>query len=111
MTVFEHPIWKYVAPYFHVPAGGGARDNVDLLDLPDDLRALALGVVVNCCACGAVIHPFRVRAKSGRARIAGSAEERRLFYASTCASADRPGCCRTNSASEHKLRLLREIGK
>lgn len=110
MIIFDHPIWVHVRRYFYVP-DNGARDNVDLLDLPDDLRALALGTVVNCCACEAVISPFRVRAKSLRARVAGTPDERRLFYAGTCASGDNAGCSRTTKASDHKATLLRSLGK
>lgn len=89
----------------------GERDNMDLLDLPDDLRTLALGVVVNCVSCGAVIHPFRMRTKSLRARVSGAPDERRLFYAGTCASVENPGCSRTNAATEHKQLLIRTLGR
>lgn len=110
MTILEHPLWPHVRGYFYVPERG-ERDNVDLLDLPDDLREFALEVVVNCCSCGAVIAPFRVRAKSLRARVSGAPDERRLFYAGTCASGVNSGCARTNAASENKAALLRILGK
>lgn len=100
MTVFDHPIIKYITPFMHI--ADGDRGNVDVLQPPDRLRELALGVVVNCAACAAVIHPFRVRAKSERSRVAGQPEERRLFYSGTCSSEQNPGCARTVAAREHK---------
>jgi hypothetical protein len=106
MTVLDHPIWKYIRPFITVNA---ARENIDVREIPDDLRDCALDIVVNCAACGKVIHPFRVRAKSDRARIADSAEERRLFYAGTCPSERDPGCSRTTAAREHKDFMLRNL--
>ena len=107
MTLPEHPIYRYVAPYAKISAG---RDNVDFLNLPDDLRELALGVVCNCVSCGAVIHPMRTRAKSERSRIAGTATERRLFYAATCPTDKNAGCSRTTAAQQHKTRLRSMFG-
>lgn len=106
MTIFDHPIFWHVLPYFHVGEGreAGGRDNVDLLELPDQLRALAVDVIVNCIACGAVISPFRARVKSEKCRVAGSAVERRLFYSGVCAS-DR-SCSRTRACQQHKDELL-----
>ena len=109
MTIFEHPIFRHLRPYFHLGTEGG-RDNVDLLQLPDHLRALALEIRVNCTACGAAISPFRVRAKSHRSRIAGSGEERRLFYAGTCAAEKNSGCARTVAARDHKILVRRVLG-
>jgi len=107
MILFEHPIWRYVAPYGKMPAG---RDNLDFLSLPDDLRELALGVVCNCVSCGAVISPMRVRAQSERSRIAGTPTERRLFYAATCPTDKNAGCSRTTAAATHKDRLRSMFG-
>lgn len=108
MIILEHPIWKYIRPYVHL--GESDRANVDVLDLPDSLRNVALDVRVNCCACGAVISPFRRRVQSERARIVGAPEERRLFYSGTCPSEKNAGCSRTNLAGEHKdliVKILR----
>lgn len=102
MILFDHPIWQYVAPYAHVEDG---RANVDFLQVPDQLRALALDAVCNCVACGAVIHPLRARAKSERSRVAGTAIERRLFYAPTCPTEVNSGCSRTVAARDHKKRV------
>lgn len=99
MTLFEHPIWPYVLPYAHLAAG---RDNLDFLQLPDQIRELALQVVANCVACGAVIHPMRARQVSERSRIGGTPTERRLFYAATCPSEVNSGCSRTIAAQHHK---------
>jgi ribA/ribD-fused uncharacterized protein len=106
VILFDHPIWKHVAPFAKMVAG---RDNVDLLQLPDDLRVLAVDVVCNCVSCGAVIHPLRCRAKSDRSRVAGTAVERRLFYAATCPSEMNPGCSRTTAAQEHKEMVRRRF--
>ena len=107
MILFDHPVWPHVAPYAHVDAG---RDNLDFLQMPDQLRGLALGVVANCVSCGAVVHPLRARAKSERSRVAGTAVERRLFYAPTCPTETRPGCSRTKAAMAHKAEALARLG-
>ena len=107
MTLFQHPIWDFVKPYVHLVPG---RENCDFLNLPDDLRALALDVVVNCASCGAVIHPMRARVKSERSRVAGTPVEHRLFYAPTCPVEKNPGCSRSKLAREHKQVLLRKLG-
>ncbi len=106
MIIFQHPIWRHIKSYCHMPAG---RDNVDLLDLPDDLRELCLDAKVNCAACGAVIYCFRQRQKSDRARIAGTPDERRLFYAATCPSSASPGCARTRAATEAKILMKKNL--
>lgn len=80
--------------------------NVDFLQLPDDLRKLALQVECNCVACGRSIHPLRARAKSERSRIGHSVTEHRLFYAPTCPTDVNPGCARTHEARDHKLVML-----
>lgn len=100
MTLFEHPIWPYVLPYAHLDDG---RDNIDFLQLPDQIRELALQSVANCPACGAVVHPLRARAMSERSRVAGSPVERRLFYAATCPAEVNAGCSRTIAARNHKV--------
>ena len=102
MTLLDHPIWRYVAPYASITNG---RDNVDFLRLPAQLRDLALGAVANCVSCARVISPMRARAKSGRSRIAGSEVEWRLYYAPTCPEEADPGCARTRFAQEHKERV------
>lgn len=107
MTIFDHPVWKYVASYAHLDEG---RDNVDLLQLPDQLRALALDVICNCVSCGALIHPLRARVLSARSRVAGSGTERRLFYAATCPSEVNPGCSRTLAAKDAKALMRRKLG-
>ena len=80
--------------------------NVDFLQLPDDLRKLALQVEVNCVACGRPIHPLRARAKSERSRIGHSVTEHRLFYAPTCPTDVNPGCARTHEARSHKIAFI-----
>lgn len=105
MIAFDHPLWPALAPYARVAPG---RDNVDLLQLPDDLRAAALSTLVNCVACGAPIHCFRARAKSKRARIGGTETERRLFYAATCVAP--AGCSRSRAAKDHKNYVRRLFG-
>lgn len=100
MILFEHPIWRYLRPYAHLAEG---RDNLDILQLPDQLRTLALEHVwANCVSCGAAIHPLRARALSERSRVAHTAIERRLFYAPTCPTEKDPGCSRTKAAQRHK---------
>lgn len=99
MILTDHPIFEYIAPYFHL--GDSDRDNLDVLQIPDQLRDIALQTVVCCCACGAVIHPLRTRALSERSRVAGTVE-RRLFYSGTCSSETNPGCSRTIAARDHK---------
>lgn len=108
MNLFDHPIWPHLRPYASLDEG---RANLDFLQLPDQLRELALGVVVNCVACGRPISPLRARAKSQRSRVAGSATERRLFYAPTCPTDVNVGCSRALAAREHKDWLVREIVK
>lgn len=105
MIVFHHPNWFFLRPYVRLSS---LRGNVDLLDLPDDLRALALATIVDCVACAAPIRCFRARTKSKRSRVSGSSEERRLFYASTCASTVNTGCSRSRAAKDHK-RLVRTM--
>jgi hypothetical protein len=107
MTLFEHPIWPRLRPYAHVTEG---RKNLDFLGVPEALRAEALAVLVSCVACGAQIHPLRLRAKSQRSRIARTAVEKRLFYAATCAQDEMPGCSRTKLAKRHKRDVLTELG-
>lgn len=107
MTIFDHPILQYLVPYFHL---GDGRDNLDLLQLPPDLRELALQVVTNCPSCGAVVYPFRARAKSSRSRIAHTEYEHRLFYAPTCPTEIDPGCSRTAAAKAHKEVLRAMFG-
>lgn len=107
MILFQHPIWRFVVPYSHLVAG---RDNLDFLQMPDELRALALNAVSNCVSCGAVIHPMRARAKSERSRVAGTAIERRLFYAPTCPTEINSGCSRTIQARDHKRKLRAIFG-
>lgn len=104
MTLFEHPIWRHLAVFCHMTAN---RDNLDLLQLPEQLRELALEVVANCVACGAVLHPLRARVKSGRSRVAGTALERRLFYAPTCPIETDRGCSRSKAAQDHKNEVRR----
>lgn len=107
MILFQHPIWIYVVPYSHLVEG---RDNLDFLQMPDSLRNLALDVVCNCVSCGAVIHPMRARAKSERSRVAGTAIERRLFYAPTCPTDINSGCSRSVAARDHKRKLRAIFG-
>jgi hypothetical protein len=107
LTLLEHPIFGYLAPYASVDA---QRENVDFLQLPDQLRELALGVVCNCAACGAVINPLRARVQSERSRVGNSLTERRLFYAGTCPSEVNPGCSRTHAAKQHKDLVVRRLG-
>ena len=83
MIVFDHPFWLQLRPYARLSEG---RDNLDLLQLPDDLRVQAVMIQIPCVACGEPCRVFRARLKSERSRIAGQVEERRLFYAATCPS-------------------------
>lgn len=99
MNVFEHKIWPLLRPYARLSEG---RDNLDLLQLPDPLRANALAIEVPCVACGELCHVFRARVKSGRSRVAGQVEEHRLFYAATCPSSVNAGCARSKAAKAHK---------
>ena len=107
MILLEHPIFPFVLPYLHV--GEGERANVDVLQPPDQLRDLCLDVEVNCASCGRAIHCFKRRAKSERSRIAGAAEERRLYYTGTCSSEENAGCARTNQSKELKAAVVRKI--
>lgn len=107
MTLLDHPIFKHLASYASVDE---QRANVDFLQLPEQLRALALDVVVNCVSCGAVIHPLRARAQSERSRVGNSPTERRLFYAATCPSEVNAGCSRTHVAKQHKVAVLAALG-
>lgn len=107
MILFDHPIWLHIAPYAHID---DKRSNVDLLQMPDDLRALAIEILTNCPSCGAVVRPLRVRAKSERSRVAGTAIERRLFYAPTCPTDVNSGCSRTVAARDHKDRVRQVFG-
>jgi hypothetical protein len=109
MTLFQHPVWEYVKPYAHVTFCG-VIIRLDFLQMPDDLRALALEVVVNCISCGKIVKPLRARAKSDRARIAGTAIERRLFYAPTCTAEVDAGCSRTKLIQQHKDDVRRIFG-
>ena len=105
MTLFEHPIFRYIAPYAHITDD---RTNVDFLQMPDSLRSLAIEIFTNCPSCGAVVKPLRARAKSERSRVAGTAIERRLFYAPTCPTDVNSGCSRAVAARDHK-RLVRRV--
>lgn len=107
MTIFDHPLWPSLKPYARLSEG---RDNLDLLQLPDDLRVQAAGIVLPCVACGTGIRVFRARLKSNRSRIAGSVEERRMFYAATCPSGANAGCARSRAAKEHKRRVRERLG-
>jgi len=108
VTLFDHPIWGLVEPYAHLSLG---RANVDFLQLPDQLRSLALDVVVNCVSCGALIHPMRERAPSSRSRVSRTAVERRLFYAASCTAERSPGCSRTVAAMRHKDEVRARLGR
>lgn len=103
MTLFDHPIFKYVIPYASLDEG---RMNLDFLQLPEDLRDLALKVEVNCVACGKPICCLRARMKSERSRVGNSATEKRLFYAPTCPTDQNPGCSRTHDAKAHKIAMV-----
>lgn len=107
VTIFEHPIWRWVAPHAHL--GTVDRDNLDFLELSDQLRELAIGVITNCISCGEPCHPMRARATSNRSRIAGTPVERRLFYAPTCPTEVNPGCSRTKSAKRHKRTVRQQL--
>ena len=107
MQLFEHPIFRHIAGYAHVSEG---RDNVDFLQLPDLLRALALEVQTNCPACGQVTNPLRARLKSEQSRIAGTETERRLFYAPTCPTEKNSGCSRTRAAKDAKEAIKHMLG-
>lgn len=106
MTLLDHPIFRHLVPYASVDE---QRANVDFLQLPERLRALALDVVVNCVSCGAVVHPLRARVQSERSRVGGSPTERRLFYAATCPSEVNAGCSRTHAAKQHKLFVVSRL--
>ncbi len=108
MTLFDHPAWAHLARYAHLDAN---RANLDLLQVPDQLRELAIGCQANCVACGAPLRPLRARMKSSRSRIAGSETERRLFYAPTCPTDVNPGCSRSKAARDHKKWLLVQFRK
>lgn len=107
ITVFDLPIWPDLLPYARISP---RRDNLDLLQLPDDLRQRAQALELPCVACAALCHVFRARVKSGRSRIAGQVEERRLFYAATCPSSVNTGCARSRAAKEHKRAVCRLAG-
>mgnify|MGYP001585531814 FL=1 len=104
MTIFDHPLWPSLLPFSRLSEG---RDNLDLLQLPDDLRTEAVKIVLPCVACAAPIRVFRARVKSNRSRIANQVEERRMFYAATCPASVNPGCARSKAAKDHK-RFVRE---
>lgn len=107
MTIFDHPIWEYLAGYVHMPSG---RDNIDLLQVPEPLRSIALTVVSNCISCGRVIFPLRARAKSKRSRVAHTTIEKRLFYAPTCPTSKDSGCARSRAAQMHKDEVRVKFG-
>ena len=106
LLLVDQPIWRHIASYAHV---SDKRENIDFLQLPDQIRELALGVWANCIACGQAIHPLRARMKSERSRVAGSETERRLFYAPTCPTEKNPGCSRSKVARIHKLALVARL--
>ena len=107
MTLFEHPIFSHIVKYASLDEG---RENLDFLQMPDQLRELAINVVSNCISCGAIIHPLRARKKSERSRIGGTETERRLFYAPTCPTEVNPGCSRTLTAKQHKTVVRAKLG-
>lgn len=108
MTIFDHYLWSKLKPYARLTVG---RDNLDLLQLPDGLRAEAMTISLPCVACGESIRVFRARMKSKRSRIAEQVEERRLFYAATCPSAVNAGCSRSRAAKGHKKILRERLGQ
>lgn len=99
MTIFDHGLWPRLKIYARLSNG---RDNLDLLQLPNDLRILASQILLPCVACGEPIRVFRARMKSKRSRIAKQVEERRMFYASTCPGNVNSGCARSTAAMAHK---------
>ncbi len=107
-TVFDHPLWSSLGKYARLSDG---RDNLDLLQLPDELRAQAMALSLPCVACAAPCHVFRARLKSERSRVAGQVEEHRLFYAATCPSTVNAGCSRSKAAKSHKRRVRELLGK
>ncbi len=107
-TIFESPEWEKFSPYARLSVG---RDNLDLLQLPDDLRSLAVRILRPCVACGNLVRVFRARMKSKRSRIANQVEERRLFYAASCPSDVNAGCARSKAAQDHKKRVRDLLGK
>lgn len=106
MKVFDHPLWAKLLPYARFGVG---RSNVDLLQLPDELRMQALALELPCVACGKPVKVFRARLKSGRSRISGAVEEHRLFYAATCPEAVNIGCSRSKAAKEHKAEMRQRL--
>lgn len=106
MLLFDHPIFKHIVKYASI---SDDRANVDFLQMPDLLRALAMEVICNCPSCGAVAFPLRARAKSHQSRVAGTETERRLFYAPTCPTEKSPGCSRTKSAKDHKQVFISKL--
>lgn len=104
MTIFDHPLWPRLRPYAAIYKN---RENLDLLQLPDDLRDEAKAIELPCVSCGSPCRVFRARLKSARSRVGGKPEERRLFYASTCPSHVNAGCARSRAAKDHK-RLVRD---
>ncbi len=106
MTLFDHPIWPHIARYGSLDEG---RENLDFHQVPEQLRVLAVEVVVNCVACGVAINCLRARQLSDRSRIAGSVHEKRLIYASPCSTETNPGCSRTKAAKSHKATLRERL--
>ena len=108
MTIFDHLLWPALLPFARLSEG---RDNLDLLQLPDDLRVQAPAIILPCVACAEPVRVFRARMKSGRSRIAGSVEERRMFYAATCPASVNPGCARSKAAQAHKRFIRERLGQ
>lgn len=83
----NHPILKHIIPY------AASRPLPDFVYLPKQLRDLALGIMTNCPACGAAVHPF-----------VPTTVEQCLAYALAC-----PDCAETEEAMEHVEQVRQQL--
>src|SRR5580765_7165526 len=96
--VLDHPMWPLIRPWIHVETydrdGGHThpRHRFEIV-LPRNVafRSALLDVECPCCACGAVVHPFR-------AREGDAADSTRLYVAVACELAKGYGCARGRAA-------------
>ena len=94
MHLLFHPEW----PLIMIFAKARKNRGIDFPKMPQDIKALAVIIVMPCVSCESLIHPIRER-KPRRTNDRRQAHIGAVFYSGTCCSKVNPGCSRTSAAS------------
>lgn len=104
MSLLDHPRWPEIAPYVRVETysrDGGhhhPRHRLEVLR-PPNIRRFT-DVHMPCVACGALIHPIRLR--NGRGRV-------HCYLAVTCSLSVRYACARSRAAAVEYERIVAAV--